>query len=774
MNRKTQPPQGDPARQATDALGGFIYQAWQAADAWLRLGADEVLFLEHAEDFDVVIDGDIVSTQVKREAGNLSLGRKESRDAIAQYWDLRERNPDRAVSYRYLTTRARGYEEGNPFGGRKGLDVWDGARRSDEDLRTVRDFLAGKALPQGVLDLLATGTDEEVRALLIWPVHWDTSAADAREVERLVEERVIAYGDARPLPVSPGVSRRAASAVFRRVASRSADEGPRRLTRADFAVLFEEETTEPVPAGSSAAAAARAARTPSRPSRAGDPGFLELVDRTRLPVVVERTEAAETVRRRAGDLPLSAIVGSSGVGKTVLAELAAGLDGGWYRLDVRGLTPGGTARRLDDASLALAQIPDGSTVLVDDLALGDGMGRIVTAAARLLTAAGLQAIHLVVTTQSPLPTRVTLLSPRAGEGTDFLVPTLTEEELGEVAEGYGCPPALAPVWARVLTVKTSGHPQLAASLAAGAQARGWPEPSLEDVIGEPAPIAQVRAEARQKLRAVLRDADGFDLVRRLSVLSLPFKRVHALRLAAEPPPLGTAALDFDALVGPWIEPVGDDRFRVSPLLTGLYRDVLPREEHAPLHAAAADAYVREALSSNSVDVYDLSTMLAQSVLGDNGAAMSFAASLAKTATDFTRVADYIDWFAVVATDDAARTLVSSSPAASLMARELQLRVAVEVGRDVEPVLEAWEAEIDALEISGEPVDGHRLMLATSVLFQERAAVSTSRLLRTAAVALHLPPPPSETLNPRWRALSTRTARTRRESSVRSKWPAAKW
>jgi len=542
------PPAGDPARQAIGAYSGFTYQALQAVDAWLRLGPDDVLFLEHAEDFDVATEATVESTQVKGETGELTLGRKKVREAIAQYWDLRERNPSRTVTYRYLTKRTRGFEAGRPFGERTGLDVWDGARRSDDDLRALRDYLADQELPRGVLDLVASGTGEEVRAQLVHPIHWDTAAPDAGAVKRLVEERLIAYGDGRPLPVPASVSRRVASSVFTRVVERSSEAGPRRLTWADFVVLFEEETMEPVPAGALAAVAARAARTPSRPSQAGDPGFLELVDGTRLPVVVARSEIVETVRRRVRDFPLSAVVGSSGVGKTVLAELAAGSDGGWYRVDLRGLTPDAVARRLDDASLALAQLPDGATVLLDDFSVVDGVERVVTAMGRLLIAAGQQAIHTVVTAQSSLPTRVSLLSQRAGEDLSFTVPMLSEDELIELAEGYGCPPALTTVWGRVLILKTSGHPQLAAAYAADARSRGWPEPEIEDVVGEPMPIAEVRTEARATLRGVLRGADAFDLVQRLSVFTLPFTRAQALRLAAVSPPLGTAALDLDVLV----------------------------------------------------------------------------------------------------------------------------------------------------------------------------------------------------------------------------------
>jgi hypothetical protein len=44
---------GDRRRQATASIRGYVYQAYQSVLAWMRLGEDEVLFLEGAEDFDV-------------------------------------------------------------------------------------------------------------------------------------------------------------------------------------------------------------------------------------------------------------------------------------------------------------------------------------------------------------------------------------------------------------------------------------------------------------------------------------------------------------------------------------------------------------------------------------------------------------------------------------------------------------------------------------------------------------------------------------------------
>ncbi|MFH0351403.1 MAG: hypothetical protein ACHBMF_05670, partial [Chromatiales bacterium] len=66
---------GDPRRQAVSSIHRTVYQAWWSIDAWLRLAsADEVIYLEGAEDFDVVRADGAVTVQVKQHTGSISLG----------------------------------------------------------------------------------------------------------------------------------------------------------------------------------------------------------------------------------------------------------------------------------------------------------------------------------------------------------------------------------------------------------------------------------------------------------------------------------------------------------------------------------------------------------------------------------------------------------------------------------------------------------------------------------------------------------------------------
>ena len=66
---------GDPRRQAVFTIQGTVYQAWWSIDAWLQLtNADNAIYLEGAEDFDIVKHDTAITVQVKQNAGSVSLG----------------------------------------------------------------------------------------------------------------------------------------------------------------------------------------------------------------------------------------------------------------------------------------------------------------------------------------------------------------------------------------------------------------------------------------------------------------------------------------------------------------------------------------------------------------------------------------------------------------------------------------------------------------------------------------------------------------------------
>lgn len=158
----------DPKRQAIPTLNGFSYQIWQSVLRWLSLREDEVIFLEGAEDIDILGPGHAETVQVKEtsESGPVTLRTRDVLDAIAHFWQHSRANPDIAITFRFLTTAERGHEHPNPFGSVRDLDLWDSCKYPGKDVRLLKDFLAAQEiLPQ------------DLRAFIVWSLkcpyhHW--------------------------------------------------------------------------------------------------------------------------------------------------------------------------------------------------------------------------------------------------------------------------------------------------------------------------------------------------------------------------------------------------------------------------------------------------------------------------------------------------------------------------------------------------------------------------------------------------------------------------
>jgi hypothetical protein len=103
------------ARQATDALGGYVYQLDHTVMTWLTLGDDEALHIEFAEDVAISKNGKLDLTQIKRVKANITLRSDGVAKLITSVWEFQKENPDRQVSGALLTTSGIGKEKGMSF-----------------------------------------------------------------------------------------------------------------------------------------------------------------------------------------------------------------------------------------------------------------------------------------------------------------------------------------------------------------------------------------------------------------------------------------------------------------------------------------------------------------------------------------------------------------------------------------------------------------------------------------------------------------------------------
>jgi hypothetical protein len=140
-----------------------------------------------------------------------------------------------------------------------------------------------------------------------------------------------------------------------------------------------------------------------------------------------------------------------------------------------------------------------------------------------------------------------------------------EEEVKELCLKAACPPddRLAS-WITIISTQTGRHPQLVHARVKVASRRGWPMPTVTDVLEIPQEISDERQLARQLLQEL--DDGEVELLYRLSLASQPFRKDQVVAVGEIAPPITRPGDKFDALVGPWIEPAGKRYFRLSPLL----------------------------------------------------------------------------------------------------------------------------------------------------------------------------------------------------------------
>lgn len=195
---------GDPRRQAVSSIHGTVYQALWSIDAWLRLAsADEVIYLEGAEDFDVVRADDAITVQVKQHTGSISLGNAKAHEALENFWALSSKEPTRHVDLHYLTTSSVAMEQDASFGGLNGIEAWRAAQTNLEMATSVARYLELKFdAKRSLRAFLATAAPEVIQQRLIRRLHWLTNQPDLEAVKRSIDDRIAVLLDSQRRSVS--------------------------------------------------------------------------------------------------------------------------------------------------------------------------------------------------------------------------------------------------------------------------------------------------------------------------------------------------------------------------------------------------------------------------------------------------------------------------------------------------------------------------------------------------------------------------------------------
>jgi len=688
-------PPNEIARQATAALEGYAYQLYQTVSAWLSLGPSELLHVEFAEDFAVSDDGTLKLTQVKHAKAALTLRSKAVAALIRAAWTFQNANPGRSVLAALITTGRIGKEKGLTFPGKaSGLSYWRVAAREQADIEPVRKALLALDFPADLKDFLKDGTADDIRRRILRPIRWLGSGPSQDEIECDLHEQLVNFGNA--LGVGAEDSKNALNALIVELLARIRRPGASRyVTAADLLTVFQKNTYRLVPPSALHGIA---------PAPAGADDLSETAlatnDAISIPLpprVALRPELVKDLHDTLLENGALWLHGSSGLGKTILALLLARrVNAAWTFADLRDLES--RALRLVLARLSVTFGASGARGLILDDLPADADNALILAIKRVARAVANADGVLVVTAAKPPP-------PTLADGLSLAkkavrtVPYMTEDEVGQIVSQAG---GDRRIWGRVVFLFCGGgHPQLVGARVMGLRQRGWPiQEQFADLVPLETNSGDLEAERKAVRARLLRelDAQSRELLLRLSLLTNNFDRAIMFAVASVAPAVQQPGMQFDALVGPWIEQVGAQRYRLSPLLRDSGEVGLTDTQRTSIRTAVVEHLVgRRPFPADQL----LLVFIFAFALKHIPALTWFSSVLVHTASRdknlFKRLAEEVSLFAIVDRGEA-ELLLPGKANISVMLRYAQFRVAIatEDGNRAAQILDRMLFEIEQL------------------------------------------------------------------------------
>jgi len=689
---------GDPARQAIDSILGYDYQIVRTVEAWLQLRPDEKIYIECAEDYDVVGPAGAVATQIKNSPSTITLNSEDVRDAVRNFWSHRERNAKREqVSMRFLTRGGVGKEQRSKLGAEKGIELWRMAAAGDTGAgRLVADHLIAQGGPDSFLSFLRDSDAARLRNELFFRIEWVTDELSIDAARLSVSRLAVNMGAKTSTP--PIVSERAVPALLEhcRRAAGEREAELRSLALADAQLVFANHTSLPVPITNQLATAMGlvAAVAGSGPIAMS---FAAVFDGELPELPVERLPRTEflldlTAQARASGCTL--IVGSEGEGKSTSANmLARALDPAAYWMDLRGGDEQVSAAAIENAIVIArgARLP--GCVVLDDVPAAQGVSDALWGRLRALIDSCRRAGVALIMTSKGVP--VDMVDPkfRAAGVAVAPVPRIGEQELIDYLRSQGCDAELAESWARVTLAHTgSGHPKLVHLAALELRDRKWIAADAAEFVAAPRSVEEARASARQSATRAVPQPDR-NLLFALSLATAAFERGVALEVGRRLGMKEPGAV-FDRLTGRWIESRGRIGYKATPLLNGQAQQLWAPEQVRRMHAVLLDSFM--ATKSIRLDqAMDLFLHAFQSQ--DARRFGKFVATMAFHIEQTEGLAEALELVVHVGSVDDAPA-IPFDESASMLFRFLQFRVARARRPEMLPdIARRWKWEIEHLK-----------------------------------------------------------------------------
>ena len=618
-------PEGVAAREAVNSLRGYAYQVLATTLAWLDIGENSRLFMEVAEDYATIARQalDIVQVKDTEGSGSVTLNGKDIRIAVATFVDLVAQNPNCQVELRFFTTSEIGTEQkiADRPAGMAGLEYWrkvaDGA--NPDPLRAI---LESDKFPEPVREFSKARDDTQLRRNLIQRIRWECGKPEFSTLRKELEGRLVVIArELFALPASE--AQRLAEPLMYRVLEKCIAKAPqdRVLTRDDLYSAIDALTQVSVRRADldifmrfasnlmeSSGGGLASGSSLSLSLQESD----WLIDGTTLPPtkgLIQRVALETAVANALRDFGVGVLTGSSGLGKSNVSRAAAIAHfGAFHLVEFRNIATNETRHMLDMVFARIAGLPSSALILDDLNQIDDTHVRL--SLVRVIEASRRHNLAVIITCHS-LPSLATLASIGLNQGCIVECPYFSEKEVCSLVTKNGGNPNR---WSRVAYLAgAAGHPQLTHAFVIGMAARRWPSGEFRDVVNRgmsSEDIDETRDEVRRSLVSRLPE-ETRNLLYRLSLTIGRFNRSMALIIGEIRPTLAHTGECMDQLIGPWIESVGDDSFRVSPLASNTGREMLSPAVQQTIH----ESFAVQMLKKGTIDARDANTILAHAILG---------------------------------------------------------------------------------------------------------------------------------------------------------------
>ena len=610
QNYPLAPPIADQGGQAVNALRGYAYQIWVTALAWVRLLPSQRIYLEVAQDFDLIANRSLRATQIKQSvtSSKVTLNRPEVRNAIISFIDLQESNPDYDVSLRFFTTMPIGRERdaAKCFGQAAGLEYWRKAGIS-EDVVPIREYLESERFPESVRKYCQVLSNTELRDKLLSRISWDCGNPGFLDIHDELIRSLEDMGHDQ-LDFSPWKAPVIADMLSSRILRQSVKKNPdlRVLTHGDLQGIISSATHLTISEKNLNRLLSQLPHSTNPLSSISDSETNPLVIQNKwlylgsdLPQrkrVIKRTEIERKLEHAIKAKGLAMLTGSIGLGKsTISRSFAQSHYDEFYIIECDDANLTSIRHKLNQIRTSINRFHSG--ILILDNFNDIENHKLLLLIEHVIAELRKSNSHVLVTCHIQ-PSLTTLTNLGIDVQGVVQCQTFSIGEIRSLIEAYS---GDAGGWDRSIYVRSgTGHPVLAHALVASLANRNWPENEKISVIESDfsAPdLEKSLASIRKRIVSELPIKKERALLYRLSLISGPFSRQFAITLSEIEPAFTCAGECIDHLIGPWIEELPQSHYRMSPLIAGCGEEMISPEEIRRIHGCIVDEITSKAILS---------------------------------------------------------------------------------------------------------------------------------------------------------------------------------